>query len=62
MDLIAKHLATAGLNKKYDRSILAALAVGKKLLNKYYDKNDHSNLYRIAMGAFLIIAPFFNSN
>ena len=50
MDLINSHLATAALNPKYERSIQAALAIGKKLLNKYYDMSDHSELYRIAMG------------
>ena len=50
MDLINTHLATAALNPKYERSIQAALAIGKKLLNKYYDMSDHSELYRIAMG------------
>ena len=50
MDHIDKHLATAALNKKYEPPIQAAVAIGKKLLNKYYDMTDHSELYRIAMG------------
>ena len=50
MDMIDKHLATAALNNKYEPSIQAALAVGKNLLNKYYNMTDHSELYWIAMG------------
>ena len=53
MDLIDKHLATAALDNRYEPSIQAALLVGKKLLNKYYDMTDQSELYRIAMGIYL---------
>jgi hypothetical protein len=55
MDLIDRHLATSARNQKYDRSIQAALAIGKKLLNKYYNVTDHSELYRIAMGKFKLL-------
>ena len=34
----------------YSVSIRAALAIGKKTLNRYYNKTDHSEVYRIAMG------------
>ncbi len=61
MDLIDKHLATSALNQKYNHSIQATLAVGKKLLNKYYDRSDHSEVYRIAMGMFQIIVQSFAS-
>ena len=50
MDMIDKHLATAALDNKYEPLIQAALAVGKNLLNKYYNMTDHSELYCIAMG------------
>ena len=50
MDMIDKHLATATLDNKYEPLIQAALAVGKNLLNKYYNMTDHSELYCIAMG------------
>jgi len=50
MDVIDKHLATAALDDKYEASIQAALVVGKRHLNKYYNMTDHSELYRIAMG------------
>jgi hypothetical protein len=34
-------------------AICAALAVGSKTLNKYYNKTDYSEVYHISMGAFL---------
>ena len=36
---------------KYCLGIHAALAVGSKTMNKYYNKTDYSEVYRIAMGA-----------
>jgi hypothetical protein len=53
MDIIDKHLATAALDDRYCPPIQAALAVGKNLLNKYYNMTDHSELFRIAMGTWL---------
>ena len=50
MDHIDEHLASASISQKYDPAIRAALAIGKKTLNRYYDRTDHSELYRIAMG------------
>ena len=55
MDHIDKHLATSALDKKYNSAIQAALAVGKNLLNKYYNMTDDSELYRIAMSMFLTV-------
>lgn len=57
MDHIDEYLATACQNIKYSEAIRAALALGKKTLNRYYDKTDHSEVYRIAMGKLLHI-PF----
>lgn len=61
MDRIDTHLATGAANRKrkYNPSVRAALLVGKKLLNKYYDKSDHSELYRIAMGECHSCFPLF---
>ena len=53
MDHIDKYLATASQNIKYSEAIHAALALGKHTLNHYYDKTDHSEVYRIAMGKLL---------
>lgn len=50
MDHIDEHLATAAIEKKYPLAIKAALAIGKKTLNRYYDKTDQSEVFRIAMG------------
>jgi hypothetical protein len=50
MDHIDEHLATAAIDHKYPLAIKAALAIGKKTLNRYYDKTDHSEVFRIAMG------------
>jgi len=64
MDHIDEYLATASQNVKYSEAIRAALALGKKTLNRYYDKTDHSKVYRIAMGKLLyvlFILFFFHS-
>jgi hypothetical protein len=53
MDHIDTHLATAAQDMDYSISIRAALAIGKKTLNRYYNKTDHSEVYRIAMGTQL---------
>jgi hypothetical protein len=50
MDHIDEYLAIACQNIKYSKAIRAALALGKQTLNCYYDKTDHSDVYRIAMG------------
>ena len=60
MDHIDRHLATVARTNTYKPCIQAAVAMGKKLLNKYYSATDHSELYRIAMGEFSrIIAVTF---
>ena len=61
MDHINEHLATAAINNDYPLAIKAALAIGKKTLNQYYDKTNHSEVFRIAMGMhFLTFLPFFS--
>ena len=57
MDHIDRHLTTSALNSSYHPAIKAALAMGKKLLNKYYTLTDHSEMYRIALSEFF--CPFF---
>lgn len=54
MDHIDTYLATATQDTKYPVSIRAALAIGKQTLNRYYNKTDHSEIYRIAMGRFCL--------
>jgi hypothetical protein len=49
MDHIDEALTTSSLNGTYSPSIRAALSIGNKTLNRYYNKTDHSEVYRIAM-------------
>jgi hypothetical protein len=56
MDHIDEYLATASQNIKYSKAIRAALALGKQTLNRYYDKTDQSEVYRIAMGRSLHVS------
>jgi hypothetical protein len=49
MDRIDEVLATSAFDSQYSVSVQAALAMGKKTLNRYYSKTDHSEVYRIAM-------------
>ena len=62
MDHIDRHLASATRDDSYKPCIQAAVAMGKKLLNKYYSYTDHSELYRIAMSKFLIFLIHFKSH
>lgn len=59
MDHIDEHLATAAIDNKYPLAIKAALAIGKKTLNRYYDKSDQSEVFRIAMGMYFLALPYF---
>ena len=56
MDHIDQHLATAATSDEYGPAIKAALAIGKKTINRYYDQTDHSEVYRIAMSIFYFIS------
>ena len=58
IDHIDMHLATATQNANYSPSICAALAMGKQTLNQYYNKMDHSEVYRIAIGKYLVPSMF----
>lgn len=55
MDHIDTYLATATQNTAFSPSIRAALAIGKTTLNRYYNKTDYSEVYRIAMGINLCL-------
>ena len=50
MDCVDEHLATSAESTAYSTAIRAALAIGKKTLNRYYNKTDQSEVYPIAMG------------
>ena len=62
MDHIDQHLATAAIGNKYNPAIRAALAIGKKTLNRYYDRTDHSEVYRIAMSTLIFHLSIFSLN
>ncbi|KAF8152405.1 hypothetical protein B0H34DRAFT_755232 [Crassisporium funariophilum] len=49
MDHIDAHIATVAQDMDLPVSIRAALAIGKKTLNRYYNKTDHLEVYSIAM-------------
>jgi hypothetical protein len=51
---IDEHLATSAESANYTVAIRSALAIGKRTLNKYYNKTDQSEIYRIAMGKYLL--------
>jgi hypothetical protein len=50
MDHLDSHLINAVSNLKYSITMKAALSIGKKTLNRYYDKTDHSEVFRIEKG------------
>ena len=52
-DHLNEHLALAAVSDKYDPAIRVAVVMGKKTLNWYYDRMDHSKLYQIAIGMFI---------
>ena len=52
MDHIDEHLASATAGATYSPAMRAALSIGKCTLNRYYNKTDHSEVYRIAMGEY----------
>jgi hypothetical protein len=60
MDHIDTYLATATQDDHYPISIRAALAIGKHTLNRYYNKTDYSEVYRIAMGKYLHVIICIN--
>ena len=59
MDHINKKLTSDSINHtKYEVSIRASLNLTKKTLNRYYNMTDSSEVYRIAMGMFLILVLY----
>lgn len=53
MDHIDTHLADIAIDDDYMPAVRAAALLGKKTLNKYYNKSDDAEIYRIAMGKYL---------
>jgi hypothetical protein len=54
MDHIDSYLATTIEDPSTSDGLKGALYLGNRTLNRYYDKTDLSEIYRIAMGAFFI--------
>lgn len=53
MDLLDEVLTDHSLDEiKYLPSICTACAMGKRTLNRYYNKTDESEMYRIAMSMY----------
>jgi hypothetical protein len=55
MDHIDETLTTQSQDMSIAPSIRGALSLAKKTLNKYYNKTDDSEVYRIAMSEFIIL-------
>ena len=45
-------LTNQSRDRKFEASIRMTVSIAKRTLNKYYDKTDDSEVYRIAMGMF----------
>ena len=54
MDKMHAELTAATENVEYSPALQAALSLGKNLLDKYYSLTDDSEVYRIAMGMYII--------
>jgi hypothetical protein len=52
MDRIDEVLATHSVDKKLHPAICAGCHLAKKTVNRYYNKTDHSENFRIAMSEF----------
>jgi hypothetical protein len=53
LDRINEHFATVSADNMHNSTdIRSALAIGKRTLNRYYNKTDQSEIYHIAMGKF----------
>jgi hypothetical protein len=52
MDHIDEKLTNQSRDHAIEPSIRVALSIAKKTLNRYYDKTDDSEVYRIAMSKF----------
>ncbi len=58
MDKMDEELTNLSLNKNYLPAIRASVSFSKNTINRYYDKTDHSELYRIAMGTSMMYLDY----
>ena len=62
MDIINEKLTTDSLNhSKLEASIRTALGLLKKILNRYYNLTDSSEVYRITMGTYFLYLLCLNT-
>lgn len=52
MDAIDSRLSDDTLNAAYSLSVRTAASLAKDTLNRYYNKTDKTEIYRIAMGMY----------
>ena len=57
IDSVLTSVIVTGSSKSHKLlpSIKAALAIGKRTFNCYYNKTDHSEVFRIAMSKFSLV-------
>jgi hypothetical protein len=60
MDHLDEHLASVATSPKYGKAIKAAIVLGKKTLNRYYDHTDQSEVYRITMSMLTVFPSRFS--
>jgi hypothetical protein len=58
MDHIDHVLATSSHGHYFSLPVRAALVLGKNTINRYYNKTDHSETYRIAMSKYIVFHAF----
>ena len=58
MDHIDETLTNQSQDMSLEPSIRGALSLAKKTLNKYYNKTDDSEVYRIAMSKSIILCIY----
>jgi hypothetical protein len=59
MDHLDKHLALVATSPKYGKAIKAAIVLGKKTLNRYYNCTDQSEVYQITMSMLTVFPSCF---
>lgn len=55
MDAIDKAFTDASLSDEYSLAIQVALDFGKRMMNKYYNLSDESDIYCIALRMFVFL-------
>ena len=58
MDFIKKVLTTSSTSSNFSLTIRAALTIGKGTLEKYYNKTQESEVYRITMGMSILSSKY----